>query len=360
MHSGARCCCSRRSTTLLLAGIAHPLATFYRSVVGDAVRSDVDRAAPAFFDFARQHRDAIAGSLATRATQTNEVGRAAGLRLALATLNERRPVALIDVGCSAGLNLLVDRYRFAYRLVDGSEAIAGPPSDVLVSTDIVSGRPDIARDVPPIVRRIGIDRSPLDANDPRDARWLQACVWPGDAARHARLAAALDAARSTWLDIRRGDAADLLDDVLAGLGPDPRPVVFHSWVVSYFDGQARRRFVDAVRAMVADRDGAWISAEGPNVVPGLAAPPLPDDADAARARGDDLASDDASRRRRHERGGRTQPSALPLDRMARRLTPGQRARDSISSSVRIGVGRPMSSSRSNETQRIDSGADRRD
>ncbi len=75
---------------------------------------------------------------------------------------------------------------------------------------------------------------------------------------------------------------DVLDDVLDEIGPDLRPVVFHSWVVSYFDGQARRRFVDAVRAMVADRDGAWISAEGPNVVPGLAAPTLPDDADATR------------------------------------------------------------------------------
>ncbi len=266
---------------LLLAGVDHPLAAFYRSVVGDAVDTDVERAAPAFRDFCRTHRDAIADSLATRATQTNEIGRAAVLRLALATLGDDRPIALIDVGCSAGLNLLVDRYRFAYRFDDG-ETVVGPDVEPTIRSDIVSGRPDAARPMPPIARRIGLDRSPLDVRDERDARWLRACVWPSDASRHARLAAALALARDASLDIRSGDAIETLAGALDGIDRDVRPVVFHSWVLSYFDGASRRRFADVVRAMVADRDGAWISGEGPDVVPGLVAPPLPHDADATR------------------------------------------------------------------------------
>ncbi len=268
---------------LLLAGADHPLAAFYRSVVDeDRVRRDIDAAAPAFFDFCRTHRDAIAALLATRATQTNEIGRAAVLRLALAMPDDARPIALIDVGCSAGLNLLVDRYRFAYRVAGRDEAVVGPASEVVIAADVMSGEPHVHRAMPPIARRVGIDRAPLDVRDERDARWLRACVWPSDAARHARLAAALAIARGETLDIRRGDAVDVLAGVVDELPTDVRPVVFHSWVVSYFDGASRRRFVDAVRAMVADRDGAWVSAEGPNVVPGLAAPPLPDDADATR------------------------------------------------------------------------------
>jgi hypothetical protein len=267
---------------LLLAGHAHPLARFYRSVApADAWRDDVEHAAEDFFDFCRTHRDPLTQLIAERSTQTNEVGRSAGLRLALATLSAERPIALIDVGCSAGLNLLVDRYRFAYRLADGSTVMAGPVGDVVIPAAIRSGHPQPTSTIPEVARRFGIDRSPLDVQEPRDARWLQACIWPSDTERHERLAGAIALARATALDLRRGDANEMLSGVLADLDRDIRPVVFHSWVVSYFDGDARRRFAEAVRVMVVERDGAWISAEGPNVVPGLAAPALPNDADAA-------------------------------------------------------------------------------
>ena len=260
---------------LLLAGAIHPLARFYRSVVDDHdLRDDVDAAPAAFHDFCRVHGDALRRSLVARATQTNEVGRSAGLLLALARLDGARPIALIDIGCSAGLNLLVDRYRFELRMADGSTVTAGAGSEVVIPATVRSNGP-LRFTIPPIERRIGIDRAPLDVRDLHDARWLQACVWPSDRERHRRLAGAIALARRAALDLRRGDANALLADVVAGLDPGVRPVVFHSWVVSYFDGDARRRFVDAVRALVAERDGAWISAEGPNVVPGLPAPPLP-------------------------------------------------------------------------------------
>jgi hypothetical protein len=267
---------------LLLAGHAHPLARFYRSVApAGAWRDDVGHAAEDFFDFCRSHRDALTRSIAERSTQTNEVGRSAGLRLALSTLDLARPIALIDVGCSAGLNLLVDRYRFAFQLADASTVMAGPAgSSVVIPTVIRSGHPRPARAIPEVARRFGIDRSPLDVPEPRDARWLQACIWPSDSERHERLAGAIALARASALDLRRGDANEMLVDVLAELDRDIRPVVFHSWVVSYFDGEARRRFANIVRAMVVECDGAWISAEGPNVVPGLEAPALPNDADA--------------------------------------------------------------------------------
>ena len=266
---------------LLLEGHSHELARFYRSVTGDDdLRTDVENAAGVFFDFCRDHRGPIADLFAERTVQTNEVGRSAGLRLALATLPSDAPIALIDIGCSAGLNLFVDRFRFEFRHADGSRSIVGPESDVAIATDIVSGWPPCDEPAPPIVARHGVDRSPLDVHDPRDARWLRACVWPSDRERHRRLAAAIGLARSNRLDVKRADAVEGLASVLASLDRSIRPVVFHSWVVSYFDGETRRRFVDDVRAMLAERDGAWVSAEGPGVVPGLAAPPLPPDADA--------------------------------------------------------------------------------
>jgi hypothetical protein len=265
---------------LLLEGHAHPLARFYRSVATPSEwRDDVELAAEAFFDLCRARHERLAVMLAERSTQTNEVGRSAGLRLALSALDPARPIALIDVGCSAGLNLLVDRYRVEEHLPDGSTRHAGVESTVELVTDLTGVVPAL-RPTPPIARRVGLDRSPLDVRVARDARWLQACIWPSDLARHERLAAAVAIARVELLDLRAGDANALLAEVLAAIPADVRPVVFHSWVVSYFDGDGRRRFADAVRAMVAERDGAWISAEGPGVVPGLAAPPLPAGADA--------------------------------------------------------------------------------
>ncbi len=282
---------------LLLAGATHPLADFYRSRTDDAAwRTDVDAAGPLFADFCRERQDELAALVASRTVQTNEVGRSAGLRLALAELEVDRPVALIDVGCSAGLNLLVDRFRLEARFADGSlrihppttnltngrsGATVGPPSDVVVRTSFDGA--DAGGDaIPPIARRCGIDLAPLDVHDERDARWLRACVWPSDIDRHERLAAALALARTVTLDVRRGEADRLLPAVLADVEPGVRPVVFHSWVVSYFDQAAKRRLVDAVRTMIVERDGAWISAEGPGVIAGLPSAPGEADDDAVR------------------------------------------------------------------------------
>lgn len=269
---------------LLLAGVEHPLARFYRSVARDGeVRGDVEHAFPAFADFCAQQHDALLASLRERTTQTNEVGRCAGLRLVLATLENRRPIALIDVGCSAGLNLLVDRYRFDYHLPDASVCTIGPDSPVVIPAAFEAGAfPSDRGAMPAIVERSGIDLAPLDVHHARDARWLRACVWPSDVERHSRLSNAIAFARETTLDLHRGDVNDRLIAIVEGLDRDVRPVVFHSWVVSYFDHAARTRFAEAARAIVTERDGVWISAEASGVVPGLDAPALPDDASPAR------------------------------------------------------------------------------
>ena len=283
---------SQRRPVLLFAAVhdllldeaaPHALARFYPSVVADDCRDDVEQAMPLFVDFCREHREALVERLAGRATQTNEVGRSAGLRLALSTLPRERPIALVDIGCSAGLNLLVDRYRYDLERPDGSRDRSGPIGDVVVRSTIIRGDPPRLADLPlpAIGQRIGIDRAPLDVRDPSDARWLRACVWPSDLERHPRLAAAIAMARCEPLSPIAGDAVDRIDEGLASIDRSLRPVFFHSWVVSYFDHAARARFADAARAMVVERDGAWISAESPGIVPGLTAPPLPGDADVA-------------------------------------------------------------------------------
>ena len=59
-----------------------------------------------------QAPDVLAGVMVARRTQTNEPARCATLLPALAQLPP--PLALIEVGASAGLTLLVDRYSYDY------------------------------------------------------------------------------------------------------------------------------------------------------------------------------------------------------------------------------------------------------
>ncbi len=121
------------------------------------------------------------------------------------------PYSLVDVGASAGLNLLCDSYRIDY----GTHGATGPAdAAVQLSCRVVGGRPPIAPQLPSFASRVGIDRSPIDLRDPDDARWLLACVWP-DTNRLAHTAAAIRQARADPPLVLRGDATAVLPERVA-------------------------------------------------------------------------------------------------------------------------------------------------
>ncbi len=251
---------------LLLDGLDHPLAEVY------ADRSDADPA-PLFIEVCRTHWDEIESVLATRHVQTNDCGRSALIGPGLTWLAARlpRPPALIDVGASAGLSLLCDRYRLDY----GNHGATGPEdSTVEVRCRVVGGDPPIAERLPVLDPRIGIDRSPLDLSAPADARWLLACFWP-DTGRLERTAASIRLAQADLPQLVSGDANEVLPDVLAGL-PDGTPaVVMTTWAFAYFSIEQRHRFVEILDHASRDRPLAWLSAEAPGVVEALAVDEVP-------------------------------------------------------------------------------------
>jgi hypothetical protein len=109
--------------------------------------------------------------------------------------------------------------------------------------------------------RAGLDLHPVDADDPDQAAWLDALVWPGADDRRARLHAALDVA---WADPPRVVAGDLRTDLLALAAQAPYDatlVIFHSAVLAYLDPPDRSAFAGAVRGL----DATWISNESPAV-----------------------------------------------------------------------------------------------
>ncbi len=272
--------------SLLLRGADDPLAAFYDTVVtvrGSELRPSGD-VVPAFAAFCRAHRPDLEHLMATRTTQTNEVGRCTALLPGLchiaASCGGNEALSLLDLGTSAGLNLLFDDYRYTYRAQLGDAVRTGGPAGSGVALecearDDLTQLPDLR--TPAMAERVGLDLSPLDPRNDDDALWLLACQWPDNPARFGRLRAALANVRSVARPPRleRGDMITDLPRVAATIGGDGPLVVFHSWVAAYLDEDEQRALTAAVRALNGERPVHHLYCETPFETPGLPTPPSP-------------------------------------------------------------------------------------
>jgi hypothetical protein len=181
------------------------------------------------------------------APQTNEVGRSAVLMSGLLAAADRfaQPIELLELGASAGLNLLLDLYAY-----DLGGLAAGDPASPLRLKPEWKGPPPPDAAVA-IAGRRGVDLNPLDPR--RDGERLLAYVWPDQQARLARLGTALAVAAANPPSVDRGDAAAWLEQRLAepqGLGVTR--IVFHSVAFHYFPAATRER----IAALMAEAGGA--------------------------------------------------------------------------------------------------------
>ena len=273
---------------LLLAGAEHPLAAHYdtvASVRGIPFHPPASDVASDFADFCRLHRSDIEELIGTRTTQTNEVGRCTSLLPALCQVASAYPastvLSLLDLGTSAGLNLLFDDYGYTYRQEGGDDAVTAGPAGATVVLEC-RARGDLSA-LPPlrppaIAARVGLDLSPIDPRSEDEARWLLACQWPENLARFGRLRRALaNVARSDHPPrLEHGDMIEDLERVAATIERHGPLVVFHSWVAAYLDEERQRALVSAVRAL--DRPGRPVHhlySESPFETPGLPTPPAP-------------------------------------------------------------------------------------
>ena len=209
----------------------------------------------AFLDFTAGRWPDVAAEMLARATQTNEVGRCALLLPVLAELPQ--PLALLEIGASAGLNLFLDRYSYIYSgTYSGVRLGDGDP----VLDCALTGHQPPAR-LPEVVWRAGLDLHPRDITDPADRRWLESLIWPEHEHRRERLKAA---ARVAAADPPRLLTGDLVDDLpaLAERAPeDATLVVFHTSVLYQVPEPRRKTFVDLVRQL----PGHWIAVENPTI-----------------------------------------------------------------------------------------------
>jgi hypothetical protein len=283
---------------LLLSGAEHPLADYYDTV--RLVRGRPDEPPPegdvvaAFTDFCRVHRSEIQELTATRSTQTNEVGRCSALLPGLchiaALYDWQEPLSLLDLGTSAGLNLLFDDYAYTYRASAGGAirqaGVAGSAVAIeCTARDDLDHLPDLR---PPVMtERVGLDLAPVNPFSDDEARWLLACLWPDNLPRFERLRAAIANVRAVPHPPRleRGDLLTDLPRVVATMPGDGPLVVFHSWVAAYLDEEEQRSLARQVAALGRGRRVHYLYCESPFETPGLPTPPPP-----VRREGPDLAT----------------------------------------------------------------------
>jgi len=188
-----------------------------------------------------------------------------------------RPLALIEVGASAGLTLFPDRYGYEFRAAaDASSGSAGAvtrlapagakPGTFPVLRCTTAGPVPLPQALPRVVWRAGIDLNPLDVRNSDDVAWLEALIWPEQEFRRERLRQAIAVARAEPPLLVAGDLNEELLS-LAGQAPaDAALVVFHSAVMAYLDAGARDRFRSTMAGLARDRGCHWLSNEGHAVI----------------------------------------------------------------------------------------------
>jgi hypothetical protein len=242
---------------LVRAGRAPGLAALYPPA---AMPDDAALAAALAGLFADTAADTVVADFLRSPPQTNETGRAGALMpgLLVVAAETGLPLALNELGASAGLNLNMDRFA-----CDLGGVMAGDAASAVIVRPHWQGPPPPTAPIR-VLARAGVDIAPLDAGDDAVAQRLLAFIWADQPERLARTQAAIALARRFPPQLAAGDAADWLERTLA-LADGTATIVFHSIAFQYFPPPAQARIVTHLGTMGAtatpQRPLAWLRLE---------------------------------------------------------------------------------------------------
>ena len=211
----------------------------YLVLGGEASWADLDGALD-------EHADFLARWTAEQDVQTNEVQRSWGLLPAFLAVSDGRPLDLLELGPSAGLNLVWDHYRYRYRTGEWGEGTLE-----LAGDDRMPPPTELLRRSVEVIRRRGVDLNPVDVTTERGSRLLQAFVWPDQEERLERLRRAIDVVRRDPPQLMQGDYVDALPSLLRNRREGAQLIVFQTASTMYLD----RSSADRLRAALREAGG---------------------------------------------------------------------------------------------------------
>lgn len=193
--------------------------------------------------------------------QTNEVGRCAALLPGFLAVAEATglPLRVLEIGSSAGLNLIWDRYRYE------AGSFSWGPADSPLTIGFESLGAPLPTTSATVAERRGCDPSPVDPTSEEGRQTLLAYVWPDQRPRVERVLAAIEVARRDPVRVERAAAVAWLGERLGEARPGLAAVVFHSIVLQYLPESERSALTTLlnVAGERADSDAplAWLRME---------------------------------------------------------------------------------------------------
>jgi hypothetical protein len=236
---------------LLLQGKNHELRQYYSSIVKKPKDSSI--IFPVFKDFCILYQDEIIFILKSKLVQTNEVRRCAYLYPSFCHIYQmvKKPLALIEIGTSAGLQLLWDKYCYSYQ---SNERYGDIHSNLIISSEIRGDIPFLYKKSPPITKRIGIDLHVNDVTDPDDYLWLKSLIWADHTERISNFENAVRCVKEQSLELIEGDGVKLLTEIASEISQDSVVCIFHTHVANQIPKEDKYELIARIKKLGEVRD----------------------------------------------------------------------------------------------------------
>jgi hypothetical protein len=230
---------------LLLQGKLHQLGEFYPSISKNPEKPV--NAYPAFVDFCQKYSGEIIDLLENKIVQTNEVRRCSYLYPVFSHIYQltNKPLALIEIGTSAGLQLFLDRYSYSYGT---GEVHGNPHSDVHLSSLIKGDKaalPEMGQFE--VATRIGTDLHINDVRNTEDFLWLKALIWPEHLERRELFEKAASYVSNQTLSLIEGDGVEILRSLASEIPEDQVICVFHTHVANQMSVDTKGKLLEYIK-----------------------------------------------------------------------------------------------------------------
>lgn len=240
---------------LLLKNTEHPLADFYPTIKGSSAKKFSENTYSLFRNFCFEYENDIKSLISNRRVQTNEVLRSSCLFPGfsyISYLTNSNPLGIIEIGSSAGFNLVWDKYCYDYGLDFRYGELKSP---LTLQCAFKYGKiPYLARTNLSVDFRLGIDLNPLNIFNIDDVDWLKALIWPEHLNRFMRLLQVINILRENPPTIIAGDALQLLPEVLSKVPNNLSLVIFHTFTFYQLSKSQREEFITLITNESRKRD----------------------------------------------------------------------------------------------------------
>ncbi|WML48297.1 DUF2332 domain-containing protein [Neobacillus sp. PS3-34] len=239
---------------LLLKGKNHVLREYYPSIVEHS--KVVKESYIHFQSFCELYREEIISILQEKLVQTNEVRRCAYLYPTFSYIYNKtnRPLALIEIGTSAGLQLLWDKYSYSYL---SNEVYGDHNSELRIIAEIRGEKtPKLLSKSPPVNHRFGLDLHINDVTNEEDSLWLNSLIWPEHYERRELFKQAIECIHNNRNEINliEGDGVELLPHIVDQIPPEAVIGVFHTHVANQMPENTKYKLLEYVKEIGEKRD----------------------------------------------------------------------------------------------------------